>query len=65
MIISGSSLTGESSDNNRTVGGLDSIAETDTEVDEEISEAAHGLTDDTTTEDEAPDISMHETDEEG
>lgn len=49
-------MTGESSEQPRTIGGLDSIAETDTELDEEVSEAAHGFTDETTTEDEAPDI---------
>lgn len=35
---------------------MDSIAETDTEIDEEVSEVAPGYTDETTTEDEAPEI---------
>lgn len=38
------------------MGGLDSIAETDTELDEEVSEVAQAYTDETTTEDEAPDL---------
>lgn len=62
-MILGANLTGEGQEP-KTIGGLDSIAETDTELDEEVSEAAQaGYTDETTTEDEAPEIQG--SDEEG
>lgn len=61
FLYTGANLTGETTET-KTFGALDSIAETDTEQDgeqeEEISETAHGFTDDTTTEDEAPELQV-------